>query len=207
MALAPQQELFCRELIACKFNATEAYRRAYPKAKPSSVQPSASRLLSNAMVQQRVAELFDQAAANEGITPERVIRELGYIAFQRGSQIRRPDGSLKSPSEWDEATDATIAGIEIEEEIVPDADSETDETREPQSHGGELKRSKVKVKLVRTTKVHRWSKDRALKLFMEHFGLLKEAAPHPDRPKIDLTLLTEEAKRALLDVLRAARKL
>ncbi|HEY1192199.1 MAG TPA: terminase small subunit [Gemmata sp.] len=203
MALTAQQELFCKELIACKFNATEAYRRAYPKAKPTSVQPSASRLLSNVMVQVRVSELFQQVAANEGITPERVLRELGFIAFQRGSQIRRPDGTLKSPSEWDEATDATIAGVEIEEELVPDADAE--ESREPQGHGGALKRSKVKVKVVRTTKVKRWDKVQALKLFTEHFGLLKEAAPHPDRPKIDLTNLSEDQKRALLDLFRAAR--
>lgn len=196
MSLTRQQELFCREYIARKFNATEAYRHAYPKSAPGSAGPNSARLIANDKVQARIAELTQQAAAQEGITPAKVLRELGFIAMQRKSQIYRDDGSLKSPSEWDEATDATIASIETEEELAPD--DGPDEEQEPQPHGGSLKRSRLKVKLVRTVKVKRWDKVKALELFMRHFGLLKEDAPHPDRPKIDFASLSEEEQRVLL---------
>src|SRR4051812_28501930 len=116
MPLTAQQDLFCREYVAAKFNATDAYRRAYPKSKPAAAQTSASRLLSKAMIQARIAELTRPALATVGATAERVLRELEFVAFQRAGQLYRPDGTLKSPDEWDEATAATIAGVETEEE-------------------------------------------------------------------------------------------
>jgi phage terminase small subunit len=201
VALTAQQELFCRELVACKFNATEAYRRAYPKSKPAAAQTSASRLLSNAMVQARVAEIASSAAEQHGVTPARVIRELEFIAFQRNSQIYHPDGSLKAPHEWDEATDATIAGVESVEEVEYDG---TALEREPQGHGGELARKRGKLVGTVVRKVKRWNKEKALELFMRHFGMLKEDAPHPDRPRFDLSKLSDEAKRFLLVALRSA---
>lgn len=205
MALTAQQELFCREYVARKFNATDAYRAAYPKSKPHAAQTSASRLLSKAMAQARVAEIVAAAASDAGVTPQRVVRELAFIAFQRTTQLHRPDGSLKNPNEWDEATDATVSGLEIDEEFEP-ADAPPEEAREPQGHGGELKRRAAVLKLVRTSKVKRWDKVKALELFMKHFGLLKEDAPHPDKqPPLDISALGDDAKAALLHFLRSVR--
>lgn len=200
MPLTPQQDHFCREYVAQRFNATAAYRLAYPKSKPGAAQTSASRLLSNAMVTERIAELAQQAAAAEGITPERVIRELGFVAFQRAGAIYREDGTLKAPCEWDEATQATIAGVETEEEFAAEG-----EEQEPQPRGGTLKRTRGGVTVTRTHKVKRWDKVRALELFMKHFGLLTEDAPHPDRPTFNLAVLSDAQKRQLLVTLRLAR--
>src|SRR5262245_7581948 len=123
--LTAQQENFCREYLAHKFNGAAAYLAAYPKAKPSSATAAASRLLANVKVQERIAELARQQATEEGVTPARVIRELAFIAFQRAGQIYRPDGTLKNPDEWDEATAATIAGIESEEEVTGEGQTRT----------------------------------------------------------------------------------
>ncbi len=45
----------------------------------------------------------------------------------------------------------------------------------------------------------------AIGLVMKHLGLFKEDAPHPDRPKIDITKLTDEQKHALLALIRLTR--
>lgn len=201
MPLTAPQEEFCRQFVARKFNATEAYLAAYPTCSRKSAQTAGPRLLGNVEISERISSLVASAAADEGITPQRVIRELGYVAFQRAGDVYRPDGSLKSPQEWDNATAATIAGVECDEEfsaVVEDAD--------PQPHGGSLRRQRPApgspVVVTRTTKVKRWDKVAALKLFMQHFGLLTEAAPHPDRPRLDLSKLSDVQKRHLLTALR-----
>ena len=44
----------------------------------------------------------------------------------------------------------------------------------------------------------------ALGLAMKHLGMLKEDAPHPDRKTLDISKLTDDAKRAILAGLRLA---
>jgi phage terminase small subunit len=203
VALTAPQELFCQKLVALKFNATDAYLAAYPKSSRVSARAAAARLLANASIADRVAEIAQAVGAQEGITPARVLREAGFIAFQRASSIFREDGTLKAPSEWDEATEATIAGIETEE--AHDV-AEAEEQQDAQPHGGSLKRKRAtKMVATRTHKVKRWDKGKALELLMRHFGMLKEDAPHPDRPKFDLSKLSDETKNALLTLLRAAK--
>ena len=193
--LTPQQELFCREYVARKFNGADAYRAAYPKSSPKSAESSAVRLLGNAKVQERWQEIARKAAAEADVTPAMVLRELKFIAFQRKSQLYRPDGTLKCPAEWDEATDASVSAVETVEELGP---AGAEETQEPQAHGGTLKRSTAKVVTVATRKVKRWDKVKALELYMKHFGLLTEDTPHPDRPPVDLSQLTTDALDRLL---------
>lgn len=42
----------------------------------------------------------------------------------------------------------------------------------------------------------------ALALCMKHLGMLKEDAPHPDRPKFEIAKLNDDQKRTLLQFLR-----
>jgi hypothetical protein len=60
------------------------------------------------------------------------------------------------------------------------------------------------LKLVRTQKVKRWDKLRALELLCKHLGLLTEDAPHPERPRFDLSVISDEGKRDLLAAFRRA---
>jgi hypothetical protein len=115
------------------------------------------------------------------ITPERVMRELGFIAFQRASHLFHPNGTLKAPSEWDEATSATVASVETEEKVS--GDDERNVT-------------------TRKRKVKRYDKAKALELLMRHFGMMKADARLPERPTIDLSQFTDAQKKTLLAALR-----
>lgn len=57
------------------------YEEAYEKAGFAPNRGNAFRLTTNEGVQNRLAEIMEDAAVVEGITPEKVIRELSNIAF------------------------------------------------------------------------------------------------------------------------------
>ncbi|MES2416276.1 MAG: terminase small subunit [Patescibacteria group bacterium] len=93
--LNTKQELFCklysgpREFFG---NATQSYIEAYkPDQKPKnwykSAQASASRLLSNVIISERIKELFEEL----GLTDKMVDTELAFVIIQRkdlGAKIR-----------------------------------------------------------------------------------------------------------------------
>ena len=77
----PRHETFCQEYLK-KGNASEAFRVAYPhssKWKPESVNGRASKLL--AKVQPRVDELQKEQQQRCAITKDRLLSELGKVAF------------------------------------------------------------------------------------------------------------------------------
>lgn len=202
MPLTPANEQFCREYLV-DLNGSAAYRRAYPGVSEKVARSNASRLMADPGVQERIAELQRERIARSELTADRVLRELTRIAFADARTIYRPDGSLKPPHEWDDATAAAVAGVETEEQVRP---TSTKEELDPGPLGGALKRTRTdSVEPVRTHKLRRWDKLRALELLCKHFGLLKEDAPHPDRPQIELSKLTDQQKLTLLTLLRALR--
>jgi phage terminase small subunit len=178
--------LFCHEYVALIFNGRRAYQRAYPDCKNGrTASTHAARLLRLSEIQARIAELTRPTLTKLNITAERVLQEIAFVAFQRASHLLRRDGTLKDPQEWDEATAATVAAIE------------------PVTSGQQaVGRKKTSDTARPTLKVKHWDKVKALELLMRHLGLLKEDAPHPDRPTIDLTKLTDAQKRTLLAGLR-----
>jgi phage terminase small subunit len=75
--LTPKQEAFATAVASGK-NQSEAYREAYDagKMKPSSVNVNASKLMADAKVAQRVAELRKPVAEKAQITLESHLRDL-----------------------------------------------------------------------------------------------------------------------------------
>jgi phage terminase small subunit len=177
MALTPKQDCFCREYVKAKFNGTVAYRAAYPACKSdTAARVNSARMLANASIQKRIAEIA-QSAREEEITPERVLRELGFIAFQRANHLFHPDDTPKAPSEWDEATSATIASVDTEEKVT-----------------GDDERSVT----TRKRRVRRYNKTRALEIFVRYFGLMNVDARRPERPTIDLSQFSDAQKQTLI---------
>ena len=77
MALTPKQEKFCLVYLETG-NASEAYRQAYntENMKPESINVNASKLLADAKIAQRLADLRAPAIAKAQLTVEDLLREL-----------------------------------------------------------------------------------------------------------------------------------
>lgn len=70
MSLTPKQEAFCQAYIETG-NASEAYRRSYnvrPATKPEAINVNASKMLADAKIALRVAELKAVHAERHGVT-------------------------------------------------------------------------------------------------------------------------------------------
>lgn len=80
--LPPKQEAFCQEYANDpERNATRAYMRAGYVAGEEAARRNASRLLTSADIQARIAELLNPHVEKWEITRERVMEELAKIAF------------------------------------------------------------------------------------------------------------------------------
>jgi phage terminase small subunit len=79
--LTPKQERFCQEYLI-DLNATQAAARAGYKAKnPGSLRVIAHLVLAKEEVQKRILDLRDAQATRTEITADRIVEELGRIAF------------------------------------------------------------------------------------------------------------------------------
>jgi len=114
--LTEQQEKFCQAYVECG-NASEAYRRAYPRAKnwkPESVHRKAHELLGNVKIMSRLDELRRPALKKAEVTAERVVKELARIAFGDKRELMEwgPNGVvLKSSDGLSEDQAAMVAEV------------------------------------------------------------------------------------------------
>jgi phage terminase small subunit len=70
-------ELFCQEIVANNFNATQAYRVAYPDSSEEAARRSASQLLlTNRDVQKRIEELMAERSERLNLKADDVLRLL-----------------------------------------------------------------------------------------------------------------------------------
>lgn len=60
MEIKPSHEMFCQEVVKQGGNQTNAYLKVYPKAKYPSARHSASLLLTNVYIKQRIYEILEQ---------------------------------------------------------------------------------------------------------------------------------------------------
>lgn len=78
--LTPKQDLFVSEYLI-DLNATQAYLRAFPKAKYDSARVEATRLLANPSIKGAIAERLGESKEMLEVTRERVLREYKLVAF------------------------------------------------------------------------------------------------------------------------------
>ena len=97
-------------------NATAAYRKAYPTCRSEKTAGvNASRLLGNARVQAYLQESTEKAMKKFDITEERILQELGCIAFLDFAELVDSKGNLKDINDIPEHSRRAIAGLEISE--------------------------------------------------------------------------------------------
>lgn len=144
----PGRERFCREYVI-DLNATQAYIRAGYSTKGAA--QSAERLLRNADVKRRVAELQEGIEKRAMVDADWVISELVKIAKADIRKFYNPDGSLKKIVELDDECAAALSGAEAVE----------------LGESGAMLR-----------KIKRWDRPKALELLGKHFGLWPQKVEH-----------------------------
>lgn len=179
--LTAKQQAFVAEYLI-DLNASAAYQRAYPGAKPASARVQSCRLLVDPNIQAAIAAGKAARAERVEITADRVLQELAKLVFFDVRTLFREDGTLKPPSELDDIAASAVSSVEVIEEF--------DGT------------GRDKVQIGFTKKVKLWDKRASLALMMQHLGMLvikTEDVTDPIKKAMG-NMKPEEAQR-LLDAL------
>lgn len=116
--LTDQQIRFC-EAYMLEWNATKAYRQAYPKVKnENSAATSASKLLRNPKIEAHINELRHCLEKVAGISALKVLLELKKMAFTDLSDLFDEDGALKSLSGMTRTQKGIIREIKIKTTLL-----------------------------------------------------------------------------------------
>ena len=108
--LNAKQEAFCREYII-DLNATQAAIRAVYSER--TAQEQSSRLLSNVIVSDRVAELMRDRSSRVRIDADYVLNRLAEIDQMDVADILTEDGSLKPIKDWPKVWRTTLSGLDV----------------------------------------------------------------------------------------------
>ena len=161
--LTPKQQKFVEEYLI-DLNATQAAIRAgYSELTAGSI---GHENLKKPEIQAALTEARARLAEKTEITPERVLKEYGRIAFLDVRKTFDLDGNLIPIHELDDDTAAAIAGLEVEVKRVA---GEADEELEGQPHGGALKRQFGST--ARIHKIKLSDKKGALDSIARHLGM------------------------------------
>lgn len=113
MPITPKKQRFVDEYLV-DLNATQAAIRAGYSAKTAHSQ--GPRLLDDVDVKELIADAMAKRAEATKITAERVLQELGRVAFFDPRRLLNADGSPRPINELDDDTAAVLAGMDISEE-------------------------------------------------------------------------------------------
>jgi phage terminase small subunit len=146
----PKQERFIEEYLR-DFNATQAAIRA--GYKPRTAYSTGQENLKKPEIAEAIAARRARLAEEAGVTAERVVRELGRIAFFDPRRLFHPDGTPLQITELDDESAAVVAGLDVLEEYAGKG--------EDRHLVGVVKKWKLA------------NKQAALETLVEHFGLAK----------------------------------
>lgn len=162
--LSPRQEMFCQQYVI-DFNATKAAERAMYSI--NNAQQQGSRLLSKALVQERIKELMELKTLRNQATADFVLAKMVEIAKLDISGAYDENGRLKNIHDIPIHIRRAITAIETFQEVgyVNVEDGE---------HGEE----RVKEVTGTTIKLKFASKERMLELLGKHLKLLTDKVEH-----------------------------
>lgn len=141
-----RHERFCEEYLI-DLNATAAYQRAYPDAKPASARSAGAALLANLDVADRVAELQAERAQRVQVKLDDVLLELMLLAFSDVRHFTVDDlGHLELREGAPESAWRSVSSVK----------------HRMTSHGDDFTVREVEYRL--------WNKNDALKQLRDHIG-------------------------------------
>lgn len=147
-----KHERFCREYVV-DHNGTRAAVAAGFSARRG--RQTGSDLLQRPDIAARVAELDKRLLDKLDITAERVMLELGRLAFADVRGLYNDKGELRPVHELDDDVAASIAGIEVDTVTTSSGSAGKKVTRK-----------------VLTAKVRRYEKAGALRVLAQHFRIV-----------------------------------
>jgi phage terminase small subunit len=153
-----KQRAFVRYYLETRELSASAINAGYS---PKTAGAIANRLMHKSQVAELIRQEEEEDLRRAGIDRTRALMELAKLAYFDLRQLYREDGSLKNPSEWDDATAAAVASVEVFEEFAG--------------------KGKDRKQIGHTKKVKTWDKNRALEMLLKHLGLLKENVVFPDK--------------------------
>ncbi len=161
--MTDKQIIFCNEYLK-DFNATRAYKVAYPNCKKDETAKSAgSRLLTNVNVIAYIQDGKEKLKNKMEISQERVLQEIARIAFGDIRKLYNESGGLKNIQDLDDDTAAIITSIESTEEF--------------DGYGQD------REQIGYTKKVKTVDKTKALDMLGKYFGMFKEKVEvNQDKP-------------------------
>lgn len=162
--LTAKQRAFCEEYLI-DLNASQAAMRAGYSKKTSPAIGTEN--LHKPLIAAYIAAELKKRSEATGITAERVLREMGRIAFADIREFYKEDGSLKSVTELGDDAAAAMAGMDIEE-LFDFSD-----------------RKKTQVGIVKKIKLH--AKVTALDQLARHLGMFERDNRQRDS-KIKVTI-------------------
>lgn len=167
--LNPRQTAFVTEYLI-DLNATQAAIRAgYSE---NTAQRIGSENLSKPLIAAAVEKAFASRVEKTGVTAERVINEIAKSGFSDLRKMFNEDGSIKPPSEWDDAMAGSIASIEHETSKAPDGD------------------------IIRVAKIKLWDKGKALDQLARHLSLYHDKLDVTVTTDLAKRLETARARKA-----------
>ena len=152
-----KQARFVEEYLL-DLNGTQAAIRAGYSAKTANVH--ASRLLTNASIQKRIAEQQHKRSSRLGITQDRVLLEIARLAFSDPRKAFDKNNNLLNVHDWPDEVAASISSIKVNE--IKNQDGE----------------------IITTTKeVKFWDKSKNLDMAARHLGMYGEKQPTDEKPE------------------------
>lgn len=110
--MSPKRERFVLEFLKDSSATQAAIRAGYSKKSADTLGP---RLLKKPEVAEAIRVRREKISAKTGLTVERLDEALTRLLDFDPRTLIREDGSLKPASEWDDATAAAVAGLDVEE--------------------------------------------------------------------------------------------
>ena len=165
--LTINQEKFAQEYILTG-NASEAYRRAYPKSlkwKENAVVVAGSKLLAKGNVSVRVAELRAKGQEQFEIDINRLLQEQSRISYFDYRKMFGKDGKLLDPLKMPDDVAAVVSGVKVSRV----------------KRGDDVEESVIELKF--------WNKNTSLDSLFKHKGLYEK---DNKQKKTDLSELIEE---------------
>ena len=178
--LCAKHKEFVRQYFLCNRNASEAYRRTYPKQNHKNADVNSAKIMVKAGILSAISKIESESATKFEITQEKLIKELSAIAF----------GNMADLFDWDHDSGQMIPKKNLTRDQMKFIDSINVEKRTEYIFDGNQKIAVPVVRMKLGTLAR--EKVKAIELIAKMLGLDKAAT------KEDL-----ESENALTDALKA----